>query len=534
LEENVNRTRNLLFTIVFAFAAVCCSSASNTYFAQGAVGAADGSSCANAKAIGSGFTVSAGNTFTLCGTITTAFAVNGSGSAGSPATVAFDCASSANISMGAIPTTGALTVNGNYVTIDGKGCGFADGVHASSGLTASQIRSTSNGQSGFSNSVGSQAIIATNLIGFSLQNLSCGPLYLHNSTAQTSFGAPYPVCVNFTGNSNSTTTINNNYMTDCAWCGWGQGPSITFSNNVCANFDHCLGMGNVNNTPTVWGPVYFFGNSMTHATTWDTGGVGQYHHDGLHLWAYCSDGGSYCPGTYWNNVYVYNNHFYGNWGAINTTAHIFFEENIHNAWVFNNWFDCTQSGDQCDSAAAYLQGTNVTSVNNTLVGSGSSQPTALHFMGGPNIVAQNNVISTAQVTITIASADESGANATTISALNHNVYMNGGSSPWVFMGNFISSLSGWQAGSGETNAVYAATSTVNLPAGTLRAGSPAIGAGANLASMCSGQHIPGLGALCSDANGNKRPTSGAWDAGAFSFNTVPAPQPPTGLTGVVN
>jgi hypothetical protein len=538
LEESVNGPRNLLFAIVFAFAAVSFSSATNTYFAQSAAGSANGSSCSNAKAFGSSQTGSGGNTITLCGAFTSAIEVDGSGTSGSRITVAFDCASKAQISMPAIPAIGALVLTGNYVTIDGQNCGFPDGATAASALsggpTLHQIQSTSNGQSGFSNSIGSQAIVANNLTGVTVQNLVCGPLYLHNTTAQTTFGAPYPACVNFTGNSASATVIKNNYMTDCAWCGWGQGPSVTFSNNVCINFDHCLGMGNVNTTPTVWGPVYFYGNSMSHATTWDTGSSGQYHHDGLHLWAYCSDGGSYCAGTYWNNVYVYNNHFYGNWGAINTTAHIFFEENIHNAWVFNNWFDCTQSGDQCDSAAAYLQGTNISSVNNTLVGSGSSQPTALHFMGGPNVVNQNNVISTAQVTTNIAATDESGVNATSISALDHNVYMNGESSPWVWKANFINQLASWQAASGEKNAVYAANSTVNLPAGTLQAGSPAIGAGANLYSTCNGQPNPGVGALCSDANGNPRPTSGAWDAGAYSYNTDPPPNPPTGLTAVVN
>lgn len=528
--------RKLLFAVMFILVAACFSSATNTYFAQSASGSGNGSNCANATAYGSSQTGTAGNTLTLCGTFTSPIGLNGSGTSGSPITLAFDCASNAQISMSAIPVTGAITITGNYVTIDGKGCGFTDGVHANSGLAFAQIQSTSNGQSGYSNSIGSQAIVATNITGTTVQNLSCGPLYLHNAPDPTSFGAPYPVCVNFTGNSTSTTVVNNNYMTDCAWCSWGQGPSVTFSNNVCVNFDHCLGMGNVNTTPTVWGPVYFYGNSLSHATTWDTGPTGQYHHDGLHLWAYCSDGGSYCAGTYWNNIYIYNNHFFGNWGAINTTAQIFFEENIHNAWVFNNWFDCSQSGNECDSAAAYLQGTNIRSVNNTLVGSGSSQPTALHFMGGPNIVNQNNVISTAQVVTNIALADESGANSTSISALSNNVYMNGKSSPWVWEANFLTSLPSWETGSGETKAVYAANSTVNLPAGTLQAGSPAIGAGANLYTTCNGQPNPGLGALCRDANGNARPATGAWDAGAFSYNTATTTSvaAPTGLVAVVH
>lgn len=48
------------------------------------------------------------------------------------------------------------------------------------------------------------------------------------------------------------------------------------------------------------------------------------------------------------------------------------------------------------------------------------------------------------------------------------------------------------------------------------AGSPLINAGKNLTSLCSGQPNPGLGALCYDAAGNSRPTTGTWTIGAFN------------------
>jgi hypothetical protein len=506
------------------------ASASDIYVAQAAAGANSGVDCADAHPVawfntasnwGYGTSqIGPGTTVHLCGTISSPISAQLGGTSGSPIVIAFDCASRGQLSMPAIPATGVLTVSGlSYITVDGQGCGI--------------IQSTNNGQSGFANSVGSQAILATNSTNIEIKNLTCGPLYLHNTTATTSFGAPYPVCVNFTGSSSSNITIDHNMFTDCAWCAWGQGNTVSFNNNTCVNFDHCLGMGNTNTTPTIWGPVYFYNNSMSNAVTWDTGSTGQYHHDGLHLWGYCSDGGSYCAGTYWNNVYVYNNHFYGNWGPINTTAFVFFEENIHNAWVFNNWADCTQAGNECDSAALYLQGTNISSYNNTIVGSGTSQPTALLFHGGPNITARNNVISTASVLINIASVDESGQNPTTISALSNNIYMNGLANPWVWKGTFISSLAMWQTDAGETNSSYSSSSTVSLPTGTLQGGSPAIGSGANLYGICNGQPNPGLGALCYDAIGSPRPSSGAWDAGAFLVsggnNSL---QPPSSITAV--
>jgi hypothetical protein len=55
---------------------------------------------------------------------------------------------------------------------------------------------------------------------------------------------------------------------------------------------------------------------------------------------------------------------------------------------------------------------------------------------------------------------------------------------------------------------------------------------ANLTSLCSGNLIP----LCSDINGNPRPTSGGWQAGAYAFaagTSQNGPAAPTNLTASV-
>jgi hypothetical protein len=49
---------------------------------------------------------------------------------------------------------------------------------------------------------------------------------------------------------------------------------------------------------------------------------------------------------------------------------------------------------------------------------------------------------------------------------------------------------------------------------------------ANLTSLCSGYLTP----LCSDINGNPRPTTGGWQAGAYVLTGLPSPTPPTDLT----
>ena len=51
-------------------------------------------------------------------------------------------------------------------------------------------------------------------------------------------------------------------------------------------------------------------------------------------------------------------------------------------------------------------------------------------------------------------------------------------------------------------------------------GGATVGYGVNLTSYCTGGVI---NALCSDRLGNARPASGAWDAGAYQYNSNPAP-----------
>jgi hypothetical protein len=70
---------------------------------------------------------------------------------------------------------------------------------------------------------------------------------------------------------------------------------------------------------------------------------------------------------------------------------------------------------------------------------------------------------------------------------------------------------------------HAISGNPNLNATTFipNSGSPVISAGKNLNSVCTGQAMPGLGALCSDAAGIVRPTSAAWDIGAFQFASPP-------------
>lgn len=118
---------------------------------------------------------------------------------------------------------------------------------------------------------------------------------------------------------------------------------------------------------------------------------------------------------------------------------------------------------------------------------------------------------------------------TSVVELDNNIYDNNSAAMvhWGTSGNLTSiaavrSATGMEAGGQQANPLIAA-----LPTPTLQAGSPAIGAGANLTSL--GQVF-----LDSDKNGTPRPSSGAWDVGAFSSGTTSSrPNPPTNVTATV-
>ena len=109
--------------------------------------------------------------------------------------------------------------------------------------------------------------------------------------------------------------------------------------------------------------------------------------------------------------------------------------------------------------------------------------------------------------------------------LDNNIYYNNATAMvhWGNSGN-LTSIATLRSTTGmETNGQQANPLINAFPTPTLQAGSPAIAAGANLTSL--GQMF-----LDSDKNGISRPSSGAWDVGAFSSGSGPArPNPPTNV-----
>jgi len=513
--------------------------ANDIYIAQSATGAGNGQDCADAYAYGffnvagnwgSGANqIGPGTTVHLCGTITTALTAYGSGSSGHPITILFDSASGGQISMAALPTSGGLVLNGkSYITVDGNN-------------GAGAIQSTSNGSpkancpsSTYTNALMSVGISAGSANNIEVRNLTVGPLYIHVCTADdntnhTALTPPGPVAISFNGTNNLT--VDGNTFHDGGWLLNGGGNSIFIHNNSFYNMDHGVGMGYASSAATM-ASVYAYNNDFGSTQAWDTDD-NSFHHDGVHFFAYCANGSSYCSATYIQNLYVYNNHFHGIWDQ-NVTSFIFYEGNIQTSYIFNNWGDGSQMG-----AGPYIfetQGNNIQVFNNTIVGytNTASQPGVFQF-GGPNQYVENNIISTGKQLIGNSAAPFGFT--TTISSFSHNLYANGGNNAFVwcapsggscsFLGS--GSFANYESLAGETQSVYQPSAGPN---GVPPPGSAAISAGANLYSICNGQPNPGVGALCYDAAGSQRPSSGPWDAGAYNFPSGIVPSPPSGLSAV--
>jgi hypothetical protein len=118
-------------------------------------------------------------------------------------------------------------------------------------------------------------------------------------------------------------------------------------------------------------------------------------------------------------------------------------------------------------------------------------------------------------------------------AFDYNVYGAigiSGNPPWQCGSTGMSTLLTFVAACGvDLHSLKVAL--VSLTTGVPSAGSPLIGAGANLTSLCTGN----LASLCSDINGVARPASGAWTVGAYtSIASGSLPAPPTGVTAIAN
>ena len=531
----------LALTFTLALVHAHAAYAADIYVAQSALGSGNGIDCADAKAA-SWFNSSSswgtnagqigpGTTVHLCGTFTdrtpgdTLLNVLGSGTSSSPITIKFE--SGATLTNTAYwGLNGAIYLNGNsWVTVDGGGTGI--------------IQNTGNG-TGLAYAQPSTAIFLGNTQNVTIKNLVISNICQHtsisDSNACNSGGANDKAvkiqngaiklliqgntihdsqnCIELYGSNSDTVTINGNTIYRCNWGigGYGASTSVVITNN------------------DIYGVI---GGPNNWATTND-----QFHHNGIFFFPQSAN---------MNGMVIADNFIHdigGTTGSSGTeTGHIYIEPgsgaDVPNALIYNNVL--TTSAGAYPPANAYItdrEGASGTKIfNNTIVessGAATHWNSCIMAQNSPTI--ENNVCEGMQVGIWLSN------NPTSVVSNYNDFYGLLGNGTGAFItgdgATGYPTLSAWTSSTG-----YDASSIATDPSLTsafmLNSGSPVIGKGTNLTSTgisgltASAPQIFGINYSCGTAC-LTRPSSGAWDMGAYEFSgsgSTQKPAAPTGLTG---
>lgn len=297
----------------------------------------------------------------------------------------------------------------------------------------------------------------------------------------------------------------------------------------------CAGMVEAGNqTSGVGGSAYWYSNHVHDFAVWDTGistgdnDVNGCHEDGIHQYGSSSQVAysmyfynNLCDGTQgfnMNSCYFHESAGGSEWSGVNT-AYLY--------W-FNNIAD-VPAGKLAVEGGGLEGGSanNSLFANNTVICTANDTASIGFGTTGSDVLFKNNatqgcgtLVEWNGFTIATPSTDlNNNAYARTATCSGNGCYNWGSHSPTIS----AATLAAWQTASGGDASAVENTTGLGLTSAYIPSSTSSLvyHAGTNLYSTCNGQPIPGLGALCSDAAGNARPSSGAWDAGAIQYGTAP-------------
>jgi hypothetical protein len=553
----------LVFMALLVLLLPSTAAATDIYFQNVATGANNGTSCANGYSFNDpthGMNASAnnlaGNVLHVCWSAalpagTAVYSAPNGGAAGDPIVIQLE--SGASINAPYLGTVFELNGHSHFVIRGPTPCGNGTG---GSACTA-KIQNTLNGAIGAACPGGPCTTSNSSLFvdassttsDVEVANLYIGPL-CYEVAGDNACIANNQFLVKFYGFA-GTLNVHDLYVTDCGWCLNGDGNNVHIWNTESNRTQHFVGMGNASSSAGET-DFQFHDNWMHDVGNW-TGSAN--HNNGVHLFFY-GPGGSRPNGTYQlSGNLIYNNLCSGTWNG--NTACIQFESGVENTYFFNNVCRANADSGQFNNGCFQVGGTNIALYNNTVIGKGAVQTEPNLSPGGRQQTVENNLSSTAGQLITTSSFQfVTGVMQPTFTFYGNNYYMNiigSNGFGWCPPGGGsclpTSSLPIWQSqgktylSSFDSTSAYSPSSTVNSD-GSLQPGSPAIGFGVNLSSLCGTTNGPVVGltvptALCSDTTaGNTRtpfarpgPGGGNWDAGAYAqASNVSRPAPPTSVS----
>ena len=506
--------RKIIVLGLFLLFAGSMSWASDIYVAQTATGGANGADCSNARSAswfntatnwGSNTSqIGAGTTVHLCGKITVPLTVAGSGASGNPIKILFE--SGARLSQPAMVGNFLNLGSNDHIVVDGNGVGIIENTANGTGL-ANQV----NGSVGV-NYAGSSDV--------EIKNLTCQNLYVHAK------GSPDPIdhttinCIK--GGGGSTIRIHDNVLHDVGWAIYTINSSadsdVQIYKNSIYRIDHGISITAASSGNKLSG-LSIHDNHIYSYANWDCGGG--CHHDGIHMYGTGSSAV--------NGFQLYNNLFEGPVG-VSLTAHLFMEHggsdaHVSNFNIYNNVATTDDNSNLNNGLLGIFSGdSGINQVyNNTLVGASNSSGLCLSVANIVGLKLKNNAISNCNQIIRFTN------NSYGSSDVDYNVYGNlVGSNSFYKDGSFYGSLSSWRtAASADAHSSSPLTMTLDALTAPLL-GSPVVGAATNLSAL-------GIATLSLDKLGQARPSSGAWDAGAYaSGSSSGSVQPPQSLVATVN
>jgi len=500
---------------------LCLSAyAEDIYVSQS--GAGSGLSCADSRSIswlntaanwggGSG-EVDPGDTVHLCGDITSQIVIQTSGTSGNVITVYFEPGAKMTSPAWPGPSTstsaGAIVVSKkNYITIDGGSNGV--------------IENTDNG-TGLGNQVDSVGVNGNGNSFFVVKNLTISNIYVRTTgTEQVSAGNAISNTnksggafsnVRFTGNTihDVGIGIRNDYDPSGA-------SDIEIDHNTIYSVNWGANVGS-RNTGSTCTRVQFHDNTVYGFSNWDdTSASNTFHHNAFFGWA------SHTSATL-TEVDVYSNTIGPGFG-LHSTSGVFFQYFVDAIRIYNNVFIAALD-DYPSNGLVFLDPySSVPSshgvYNNTFIGEGSGTAVGVSLLVDNTqtvtLHCKNNLISGVATAIAIFS--NTGFSGDIDYNLGYNLFVD---RPYSYSASSSSSaktFAQWQGLGFDVHGLSA--DPVLTGSYMLTAGSPAIGAGANLSSL-------GITALNSDKNGVLRGSS--WDLGALEYA---APPPLTTTGGMV-
>jgi hypothetical protein len=435
--------------------------------------------------------------------------VNGSGTSGNPIAIDF-CSGTADCGTGtaALITSPAMAYgiysSGNsYITINGNG-------------TNPSITNTANG-SGLSYAVDSNGIYCVGGTNDTIENLTITNMYVHTSTSDTN-GVAGGIVYTGSNISISGNTIDHAYGGIFSSYQDGDNGNNIYNNTI----NHTnWGIYNGNNSTGTIYNIKIHNNHIENMNNWDTTSD-SFHHDGIFIVQNNTSANIY-------NIYIYDNLFDGDGsdcsGNSCMTAWLYFNTGIHGIYVYNNVFDFTNT--TTPNAAVeggYSGDSNYYIINNYFASKGGGTAIQIGPVTSGQFVIENNAMNNFYTYLYLSSF--SGATTT----INNNAYdLTGASTGHAFKVNYTggATFSQYIAANSTYDTNSITPTSLGVSSYQPQSGSALIGAGANLTSL-------GITSLDTDYAGAARPSTGAWDIGAYKYSsgssdTTP-PAAPSGLS----